>query len=217
MFVQALFQIATFNVINTKIWIDKHLYTLPEEDAYTMSFYESGYESAFLISNASSVVWIFILHFTGIVFVFGPIYLIHQISGKLANTNNKLSKYFFWNGLLRLFLESCFEMALSAILNIHQVDWATRFPSATYSNALTVISLILLGLIPLILTVLYFKNFSFRTDTTSLMSRFTTFIVGTKYKLKNASKSILAYPVLFVARRIIFAMSAVYLVDFLWA
>jgi hypothetical protein len=48
------------------------------------------------------------------------------------------------------------------------------------------------------------------------MSRFTAFIEGTKFELKKPLKSILAYPVLFVARRIFFALSAVYLVDFLW-
>ena len=86
-----------------------------------------------------------------------------------------------------------------------------------YSNALTVISLVLLGLIPLILTVLHFKSFSIRKDTLSFMKRYTEFLVGTKFKLENPSMSILVYPVLFVARRIIFALSAVYLVDFLWA
>ena len=78
-----------------------------------------------MIVNASSVVWMFILHFTGIFLVFGPVCLIHKLLGKLANTKNKLSIYFFWNGLIRLFMESCFEIALAAILNIHEVDWAT--------------------------------------------------------------------------------------------
>ena len=98
---------------------------MPEEVEYSISFKESGYESTFFIDNASSVVWMFILYFTGLVLVFGPVCLIHKLSGKLANTKKKLSIYFFWNGLIRLFIESCFEIALAAILNIHEVDWAT--------------------------------------------------------------------------------------------
>ena len=159
----------------------------------------------------------FILHLTGIIFVFGPVCLIHKLSGKLAKTKNKLSIYFFWNGLIRLFMESCFEIALAAILNIYEVDWATRFPSVRYSNALTVMSLIQLGFIPVILCVIYCKYFSIRANSTTFLSRLTAFTEGTKYKSKYATESILAYPVLFVARRTIFAISAVYLADFLWA
>ena len=80
------------------------MYTLPEEDGYTVSFIENGYESAFLIVNASPVVWMFILHFMGIVFAFGPVCLIHKLSGKLAYSKNRLSIYFFWNGLIRIFM-----------------------------------------------------------------------------------------------------------------
>ena len=99
-FVQALLQIATFNLINTKDWIDSSMYTLSEEDGYNIRFKESGYESVLLIVNSSSVIWMFILHFAGLVFFFGPIFLIHKLSGKLAKTKDKLSVYFLWNGLI---------------------------------------------------------------------------------------------------------------------
>jgi hypothetical protein len=101
------------------------MYTVPEEDGYNISFKKSGYESVLLVVNASPVVWMYLLYFTAMVFLFGPICLIHKLSDKLATIKKKLSVYFFWNGLIRLYLESSFEMALAAILNIHEVNWGT--------------------------------------------------------------------------------------------
>ena len=87
-FVQALLQIASFNLINTKDWIDPSVYTLPEEDGYSISFKQSGYDSVLLIVNASPAVWMYILHFATMIFVFGPICLINKISGRLAKTKD---------------------------------------------------------------------------------------------------------------------------------
>ena len=83
-FTQALFKIATFNMINTAEWIDPFVYYLPEEDAFNISFAQCGYESLLLIVNASTVVWMYIFNIASLIFVFGPIWLIHRNSGRLA-------------------------------------------------------------------------------------------------------------------------------------
>ena len=86
------------------------MYTVPEEDGYNISFKKSGYESVLLIVNASPVVWMYILYFTAMVFLFGPICLIHKLSGKLATIKKKTVSLLFLerpdSALLGIFLRN---------------------------------------------------------------------------------------------------------------
>lgn len=41
--------LATFKLINTEKWIDPHFYDMPEEEPYSLSFKECGYDSTLLL------------------------------------------------------------------------------------------------------------------------------------------------------------------------
>ena len=113
-------------------------------------------------------------------------------------------------------METAFELSLVAVLNMRTVDWASPFPSVKYSTAISIISLILLGVLPMLLTVFYYKNFS-KLKQKDFRDMCNSGLVGTKIDVTTPSKSILLYPAIFFARRILFAVSAVYLGNFLWA
>ena len=125
-----LVKIAGFDIINTGDWVDPSVFYLPEADPFSSGMDQSGYGSTILISNMSFIVWMYILNFTILIFVYGPIWVINRnCSGRLAEQKANLSKYYFWNGLIRLLMETYFEIVLSAAINIDMVNWDTQFPA----------------------------------------------------------------------------------------
>ena len=56
-------------------------------------------------------------------------------------------------------METFFEMVMVAVVNLRSADWDTPFPGVRYSIALTLISLILVGMLFPCLTVHYCRNF----------------------------------------------------------
>ena len=61
--------------------------------------------------------------------------------------------------MIRLIMETSLELAITAVLNMHTVDWNTPFRSVKYSSALSIISLILLSVLTFFLVLYYWKNF----------------------------------------------------------
>ena len=127
-----------------------------------------------------------------------------------------MQDYFFCNGLIRLFMEIAFELSLVTVLNMRTVDWETQFRAVKYSTAFSIISLIHLVVLPILLTLFYYKNFS-KLRQKNFRDKCGSALLGTKVDVSTPKKSILAYPAIFFARRILFAVSAVYLGQFLWA
>ena len=112
--------------------------------------------------------------------------------------------------MIRLFMETAFELSLVAVLNMRTVDWGTSYPAIKLSTALSIISLVLYGVIPPFLILLYCKNFS-KLKQKSFSEKCGSGLEGTKVNVTTPSKSIIAYPTIFFGRRILFAVSAVYL------
>jgi len=203
-------------LINTGEWIDPEIFYLPEEDAYDINFKQCGYDSLLLIANISTIIWMYFVHFFLSIFLFGPIWVIHKCSGKLSSTKEKLSGYFFWNGLIRLIFETSFDIALAATLNISTLIWDNPFSAVQASTALSIIGLVLLGLTYPALTVKYYRNFSILAEK-SFDDHYGSGLTGTKYQLKKPRKSILGFPAFLFVRRILFAVSLVFLKEFFWA
>ena len=62
--------------------------------------------------------------------------------------------------MIRLVMETAFELSIVAILNMRTVEWDTTYPSVKYSNTLSIIFLILLGLLTPFFTFFNWKYFS---------------------------------------------------------
>ena len=215
-FATIMLQIATFSFINTNEWIDPYIYYLPEDDQGNINLKQCGYDSLLVISNISSVIWMFVAHFFFAAILFGPIWAIHKCSGRLASAKEYLSGYFFWNGLIRLIIESTFDIALATILNMSTVTWDSSYPAVKASTAISIIGLILICLTYPALVLKYYKNFSILAEKW-FNDHYGSGLEGTKHLLKKPRKSILGVPVLFFARRILFAVSVILLEDFFWA
>ena len=167
------------------------------------------------MENTSIVVWLYALHLFCAI-LFACCYCLACKKYKPTFAESKCARYFFWNGFIRLFMESFFELAITALVNIRTVDWQTSYRGVKYSNSLTLIILILMGVLVTCLNVLYCRNFSILSED-RFKNRYGSGLEETNLAKKVSPSSILAYPVTFFGRRIIFALSAVYLVHFLWA
>ena len=187
------------------------LFYLPEEPPYSLSFDQCGYGSTLLITNISIIIWIYAFHAALLVITL-PIWL----TSRLENFKAKFSSYFFWNGLIRLFMETFFELVLTAVLNMRMVDWLTPYPAVNLSTALAMISLILVSVLSPFLVFLYWRNFSILAED-RFKSKYGAGLVGTNLVKKVQPRSILAFPMIFFGRRVLFAVSAVLLKDCLWA
>ena len=131
---------------------------MPEQRSFNLGFEQCGYESLLLLVNSSVIVWMVFMHLVILALVYVPVWLINQNSGKLAWARHKLEAYFFWNGLIRLFMEISFELILTAMLNVHTADWQTPFHEVRFSTALSIISLTLVAIIFPFLSLLYYRN-----------------------------------------------------------
>jgi len=113
-------------------------------------------------------------------------------------------------------METFLQVVLASVLNLRTADWDTPFPGVRYSTALTLISLILVGLVVPCLLALYCWNFKILAED-QFKSKYGAGLEGTKLAKKVSPRSILLFPVSFFGRRILFAVSTVFLEDFLWA
>ena len=182
---EIMLTISNFKLFDTGKDIDPYLYYLPEEDAFSESFEICSYDSNLLLKNASRTIWIYKVHLAMMLLMTALIWCLNRTcKNRCKNCKNKVMDFFYWNGLIHLFMETSFEMALVAVLNMHKVDWNTPFRAVRYSAALSIISLIILGGIPILLTVLYCKNFSMLKDQ-SFKSKYGSGYAATNFDVTN--------------------------------
>ena len=206
----AILDVAKYELVDTSEKIDRLLFYLPETEAYNAGFDECHYNSTLLVANISSLVWMYVLNLAGVFLLVLCIIMANKKSCRPALANSKLRNYFLCNGLIRIFMETFFELAMVSLVNIHTADWNTPFFGVKLSNNLTIISLILISVIPLWLIVLYCRNFKILGEV-RFSSRYGAGYEGLNLAKKVSPKSILGIPVFYFGRRILFAVSAVYL------
>ena len=85
--------------------------------------------------------------------------------------------------MIRLAMETAFELFLVAILNMRTVDWETTYPAVKYSTALSIITLILLGILTPFFSIFNWKYFSILNQE-SFMNRHRASLEATKINVK---------------------------------
>lgn len=179
---EELLYIANLNLIDTVTLIEIPLHDhVPEDAAFSLGFEQSGYESKLFASNASFIIWLYISHLGLLILIYGPILLINRRTGRLSWLKHKLGNYFHWNGLIRLFMETSLEMAITTFLGLYFFEADSLFAFVKYSNVMTMISLVLLIVTPIILLVLYYRNFAILANP-SFKAKYSTALAGTKYQ-----------------------------------
>lgn len=113
----SLIGVANFEMINTSEWIDSHLVTWEDGNPFSNSFEECGVETTWLLANSSVIMWLYSLNLA--VFI---VYLLVRWMNKrfkvLSARRQKLESYFFFNGVIRLFMETFLDLYLTSLLNV---------------------------------------------------------------------------------------------------
>lgn len=126
----------------------------------------------------------------------------------------KLEEYFFYNGIMRFYLETFFDLILAAALNIYTADWDTTNASEKFSNGLSLTVLILSALVMLICAIYFSYNFdAFKYENFKV----STILDGTRQSTAERRKNAFAFISFFVFRRLSFIYAVIYWADFLWA
>lgn len=210
-----MFQIASFEFLNTPEYIDPYIWSLPEDaEPFSMSFKLTGFGDNFFVNNASSIFWLYALNVLLFLFLYLPILATNKKTGRCASLRTKLEGYFFWNGILRFYIETFFDLVLAAALNVYTADWDSGNSSEKFSNYMSAIVLILSAVIFLICLIYFSYNFdAFKYDDFKM----STVLDGTRHNTTERREYAFSWVTYFIFRRLAFVYSVIFWVDFLWA
>jgi hypothetical protein len=77
-------------------------------------------------------------HLALFVVVFLPVWAINRFTGKFEWLNAKLSSYFLWNGMIRVFMLTFLDLFLAAVLNTNKAAWGSTNPVEELSNRISI-------------------------------------------------------------------------------
>lgn len=128
----SLVEIATFNIIPVSS-LEEQIYYFPEADPFTVNFEMAGTESKLFLANVGLPLWILAL-----------IPFLATLSAcctRLSVTNkhfdkirHKLRAFLYEGGVSRMLIEFFFDFFFLGVLNLHTVEWNTKFDSVKASN-----------------------------------------------------------------------------------
>ena len=146
-------KIYTFDLIPTE-FIDEMIWYFPDADAFNLNFEMEGMESTLLLANIGFLKWLIGLNILLVV--------IHILLYPLRNScrvfkwaNKKIGGYLYFDGLLRLYMEIFFDIAMISCLNLYTAEWDSLFEIEKASNFLSVVFVILISALPPILVFIY--------------------------------------------------------------
>ena len=103
-------------------------------------------------------LYIMLVHFALlIIYIFVTSFNVILCSSRISKITNKLRRYLFWNGFLRLYMELYSGLALSAVLNIHTStdDKNSFFKWVEISYWASFFSIILLATLPILFIIFF--------------------------------------------------------------
>ena len=208
-----IIMIASFDLIPTDKFIDPYVYTdMPESIPYTPQFELVGYESTLTISNISVICWTYTVNLGIFLFIFCPIWLINHKTGRLSRAKSGFAGYFFWNGLLRLFMETFFDSFLASVLNVHTADWSSSSASVQYSNIASLVFLVITGITFIIVATMYVRNLDIM-GFGDIRGKYGALLDDTSLVSLERNYFLLLHPLIFFSRRIIFTISVIFMGD----
>ena len=183
-FCSYLIEIANFQFFDTDI-INEELFYFPEVDPYGLNFQESGFETTLWIPGIGSLFYFFVAYI-----IASLCYIVFNIASKLCKRGKKIrkkmSKYFFWNGLIRLWMEAYFDLILYSIINEETLFWDRKLFYLTVSNILSLICLGLSSVLPLIFLLYHWRNFN-RLKEEKFGKRYKAYLQGGNLKIDKES------------------------------
>jgi len=162
-----------------------------------------GFESAYLSRNAGSMFVIWTVMVTGLVLSL----LLEVCSRFMIATalNRRIKAWLHWNFVIRFILEGTFDISFCCFLTFSYGKFTSKIGS-WFNYASTTILGVCVALMPGFFLIFYLKNFD-RLGDYFFEKKF-----GATYEgLKTDQKTVLAYPIYFIVRRVTFVATCLFL------
>ena len=114
-----------------------------ESEALSAKLAEYEYDSTLFIDNIGSFFWLIV--------IFLLLGILHFSCYCVKKIRNKLAALLFWNGIIRVIMETYMEVSLISVLNISVIDWQADDSYVLASNILSLVFLSLFSAFPLLL------------------------------------------------------------------
>ena len=128
----------------------------------------------------------------------------------------KLHAALVWNSLIRLFVEIYLELLLTSALNLRSGRQELEQHSTYYSMVLSIVVFTVLMIVPPVFSVLWWRQRE-NWNTEDFQAKFGSLLEGVALDKKSLdTKSILAVPIIFFARRFALVGAIILFGDFAW-
>ena len=181
-------------------------------EPYSYHFEQSGMETTWFLDNSSFIIWTWAINAA----LFVSYFLVRECARRLRICRSlrvKMHDYLFFNGPLRLFMETFLDLYLTSLLNVTTADTETENSSVEASNKTALAFFIAFSALVPLLGLVYFCKF----EKINEKSNYGALLDGTRVGEKEKSKWILLFPAFFFVRRIAFSLSVLLFSTFLWA
>ena len=156
LFIGFFAEISNFDVIDTSDFTNKIGY-IPEMDAISLNFQNEGYLNNLVVPSLGTLFYILLAQIS----LVAVHLLLHIISRciKLADkVTNKVARYLYFNGTIRLLMESYMDLVMFALINIKDLDWSGDFFFVTLNNWISISLLGILIVFPFLIVIVYVRN-----------------------------------------------------------
>ena len=179
---------------------------MPEIEPVSINFQNAGYDSPLLLINCLSNIIKYSLQLSLLLLLpVSKLNLIKRIRPRLAQ---QFFDYLFWNGSLRIFIESFADMLLFSLLNLYEVNSLREiniFTVVEVSEILAVVFLLLATFVIFSVVAYYCANKKKLSDD-AFLSKVGTFTEGAKRK---DTITALIIPVMYFLRSLVLCLGLV--------
>ena len=129
----------------------------PESDPFSLNFMMSGYDTVLIIPGIG-LLYYTMLGFLSLIVLYillKPVF--KACKGRLDKVSNALSRFLFWNSIIRFFTEAYCELSLMAIINIQSMQWHNGLIALDYNNCLAILIGVMIVIGPILLMMHYFR------------------------------------------------------------
>ena len=187
---------------------------MPEDDPLSLSLQEQGIDSTLMILGLGTLFYVLLAYFVLVILQL----ILHCLAKKLPKVNktsSKISKFLYWNGIIRLFIEVYLDFGVCAFLQIKTMYWDDNLRAVSFGNILAIITVACLGILPIFAIIFFIKRVETWSDK-GFQAKYGSLIEGTNQDFKTRKWLVLFMPFSHFMRRLILALTVIFWFDFFW-
>lgn len=194
----------------------------PEVDGFNLNFEENDYDTIYFNLILGTIFFIILAHILMILIV-GCLKVVGCGNERIQTAKNKISKKLFWGGILRLLIESYFELVLAVGINAARYrksigDYA--FTGVIVSNIFATFFAIASLVLPFFILIFYSVNTG-RWRELEFVKKWGTVLDGMDTDPHPEKKGYnrrwaLFFPLMMLCRRIVFVVTVIAMNNFVW-